>query len=66
MTWKYTRDDIAKAREMFTNIMSLYRNLNYSAEGTPEYDDYRKQIVELADKHAVAVETKAQEVEAPA
>lgn len=36
------------ARHFFTKLASLFKNLNYSREGTPEYADYRRQIAELA------------------
>ena len=40
-------DDKEKAREFFTRLTGIYRNLNYSAAGTAEFADYRRQIVEL-------------------
>jgi V/A-type H+-transporting ATPase subunit A len=40
-------DDKEKAREFFTHLTGLYKNLNYSAAGTDEYDNYRRQIDEL-------------------
>jgi V/A-type H+-transporting ATPase subunit A len=40
-------DDKEKAREFFTRLTGLYKNLNYSAAGTAEFADYRRQIVEL-------------------
>jgi V/A-type H+-transporting ATPase subunit A len=40
-------DDKEKAREFFTRLTGLYKNLNYSAAGTAEFAGYRRQIVEL-------------------
>jgi V/A-type H+-transporting ATPase subunit A len=42
-------DDKEKAREFFTRLTGLYKNLNYSAAGTDEYEDYRRQIDTLLD-----------------
>lgn len=44
-------------REFFTRVTGLYRNLNYAADGSPEYDRYETQIRELA--HTVHVERDA-------
>ena len=46
-----------EARDFFTRITGSYKNLNYSPEGSPEYQRYRQEILELADKHSVAGET---------
>jgi V/A-type H+-transporting ATPase subunit A len=40
-------DEKEEAREFFTRLTGLYRNLNYSAAGTAEFADYRRQITEL-------------------
>jgi V/A-type H+-transporting ATPase subunit A len=40
-------DDKDAARELFTRLTGLYKNLNYSAAGSPEYTGYRRQIDEL-------------------
>ncbi|MEM7436334.1 MAG: V-type ATP synthase subunit A [Myxococcota bacterium] len=36
------------ARDFFTRITGLYKNLNYAPDGSPEYEDYERQIRELA------------------
>jgi V/A-type H+-transporting ATPase subunit A len=40
-------DDKDAARELFTRLTGLYKNLNYSPAGSPEYEGYRRQIDEL-------------------
>jgi V/A-type H+-transporting ATPase subunit A len=35
-------------RDFFTRLTGLYRNLNYAADGSPEYENCEKQIRELA------------------
>lgn len=35
-------------RDFFTRLTGLYKNLNYAAEGSPEYERYEAQIRELA------------------
>ncbi len=36
------------AREFFTKIASLYKNYNYSPDDSPQFNDYERQIRELA------------------
>ena len=48
---EYDFTDRAAARDFFTKITSLYRNWNYSAPGSPEYERYRSEITRLADQH---------------
>jgi len=43
----YKFDDKEKAREFFTRLTGLYKNYNYTAEDTPQYQDYEKQIREI-------------------
>ncbi|MEJ2091990.1 MAG: V-type ATP synthase subunit A [Syntrophobacterales bacterium] len=46
---QYKFADKGAAREYFTRLTMLYKNLNYSPEDSPTYGDYLKQIHELAD-----------------
>jgi len=48
--YKFT--DKGAARDYFTRLTGLYKNLNYSREDAPAYRDYLKQIRELADSNA--------------
>ena len=48
--YKFT--DKGAARDYFTRLTGLYKNLNYSREDAPAYSDYLKQIRELADSNA--------------
>jgi len=48
--YKFT--DKGAARDYFTRLTGLYKNLNYSGEDAPAYSDYLKQIRELADSNA--------------
>lgn len=43
----YVFEDKEKVRDFFTKITSFYKNLNYSAKGTPEYNDYKTKILNL-------------------
>jgi V/A-type H+-transporting ATPase subunit A len=54
---EYQFSDKDEARDFFTRITGSYKNLNYSPEGSPEYQRYRQEILELADKHSVTGET---------
>lgn len=45
----YDIDDRDEARDFFTRLISLYRNLNYSPDDTAEYDRYLREIRELVD-----------------
>lgn len=44
---EYYFDDKEKAREFFTKITSLYKNLNYCRPDSAEYRDYQNQILQL-------------------
>lgn len=46
---QYQFDDKNIARDYFTRLTGLFKNLNYSREDSPEHADYLKQIHELAD-----------------
>ncbi len=50
----YAFEDKESARQMFTKITGLYKNLNYSPEESPEYERYQKEIEDLADSFSVA------------
>ncbi len=41
-------EELEQIRDFFTRLTSLYKNWNYAAEGTPEYDRYRQEIEALA------------------
>ncbi len=40
-----------EAREFFTRLTGLYKNLNYSPANSPDYQKYQKEILELAEKN---------------
>lgn len=52
LTWlidaEYTFDGKDDARDFFTRLTNLYRNWNYAAEGTPDFESYQEQIRSLA------------------
>jgi V/A-type H+-transporting ATPase subunit A len=39
-----------QSREFFTQVTNLYKNLNYSPYGSPEYTDYKQKIINLLDE----------------
>ena len=47
----YDFKDKDEARGFFTEVTNLYKNWNYSAPGSTDFDRYRKEIVELAVQH---------------
>jgi len=47
----YNFKDKDEARAFFTELTSLYKNWNYSASGSTEFDRYRKEIISLAVQH---------------
>jgi V/A-type H+-transporting ATPase subunit A len=51
----YRFKDMEEARELFTRVTGLYKNLNYSPSDSPNYERYRGEIEGLADKYAPAV-----------
>ena len=59
----YGFDDRETAREVFTKLTSLYKNWNYSAPDTAEYQRYRKEIVDLANQHKGGPERRSAERE---
>ena len=48
----YAFDDKDAARDFFTKLTNLYRNLHYSQPDTTDHDEYVRAIAELADAHA--------------
>ncbi len=48
---EYAFSDRGKAREFFTQLTSLYKNWNYSAADTPDYERYLAQMTQLAEQH---------------
>jgi V/A-type H+-transporting ATPase subunit A len=47
----YDFTDRDEARNFFTKVTSLYKNWNYSAPDSPDYERYRSEITQLADQH---------------
>ncbi|MGZ8955550.1 MAG: ATP synthase beta subunit C-terminal domain-containing protein, partial [Methylovulum sp.] len=47
----YHFKDKDEARSFFTELTSVYKNWNYSASGSTEFNRYRKEIVDLAVQH---------------
>lgn len=47
----YDFDTTDEAREFFTRLTGLYKNLNYSEHDSPGYKRYLAEIRELADQH---------------
>ncbi len=45
------RDD---AREFFTKIIGLYKNWNYSSPGSPDFQKYKGEIEQMADRQLAA------------
>jgi len=41
------------ARQTFTTITGLYKNLNYSPRTSPEYERYHREIEALSQKFSV-------------
>jgi V/A-type H+-transporting ATPase subunit A len=48
---RYAFDSRDQARGVFTQFAGLFRNLNYSAAGSPQYAQYTAQIEALAQTH---------------
>ena len=51
----YNFKDKDGARSFFTELTSHYKNWNYSAPGSAEFDIYRKEILDLATAHGYRV-----------
>lgn len=54
---QYHFEDKAKVRDYFTAVTGLYKNLNYARKDSPNYNDYLKQINDLADSVTVRIAT---------
>ncbi|MGI9516174.1 MAG: hypothetical protein ACR2NP_03935 [Pirellulaceae bacterium] len=48
-----------QARDFFTRLTGLFKNLNYALPGTPDYDDLLKQIEELEQNYYTATPATA-------
>jgi V/A-type H+-transporting ATPase subunit A len=48
----YRFEDKDQARDYFTRLTGLYKNWNYSASDSPDYQGYRKQIEALLSQYA--------------
>jgi V/A-type H+-transporting ATPase subunit A len=46
-----------EARQFFTRLTSIYKNWNYSATGSSDYQKYRAEIDALVKRYAVGAET---------
>jgi len=51
VTRHYRFADKEEARDFFTRITDLYKNFNYTASDSPEYERYKKEITDLAQTH---------------
>ncbi len=49
----YELESTENAREFFTRLTGLYKNLNYSAPDSLEYKRYRHEIDQLAEQNRV-------------
>jgi V/A-type H+-transporting ATPase subunit A len=47
----YELESTEKARELFTRLTGLYKNLNYSEYNSPGYKRYLSEIEELAEQN---------------
>ncbi len=52
---EYAIDDRDEARDFFTRLISLYKNLNYSPDDSAEYARYLREIRELMDSKRLKV-----------
>lgn len=48
LTREYQFSDKEEIREFFTRLTGLYKNFNYSAPNSPDYQRYKREIEELA------------------
>jgi V/A-type H+-transporting ATPase subunit A len=49
---EYRFPDKDEARDFFTRITGLYKNFNYAAPDSPDYQRYQGEIEELAEKYS--------------
>jgi len=54
----YTFDDKEAARGFFTELTSLYKNWNYSALKSADFDRYHHEILSLASRYGYQTDTK--------
>ncbi len=47
---QYGFKDRDQAREFFTKVIGLYKNWNYSPPGSPDYEEYKRKIEDVADR----------------
>jgi len=59
MQREYHFPDKKAARDYFTRLTGLFKNLNYTAESSPEYESLQKEITELAASVPEVAETQA-------
>jgi V/A-type H+/Na+-transporting ATPase subunit A len=57
----YDFNDRDSARDVFTRFTNLYKNWNYTPEGSPDYQRYRDEIAELANQHKAYTEMRSAE-----
>jgi V/A-type H+-transporting ATPase subunit A len=55
----YDFADRDQVRDFFTQVTSLYKNWNYAAPDSPDYERYKSEITKLADQHRVRAEGAA-------
>ncbi|MGB5545736.1 MAG: V-type ATP synthase subunit A [Polyangiales bacterium] len=58
----FAMDDRDTARDFFTRLISLYKNLNYSPDDSAEHTRYLREIRDLVDSKRVKVADGAQDV----
>lgn len=61
---EYTFETKDEARDFFTKLAGLYKNLNYSPSGSPEYQSYYDQITALVATASAAPTTEASQDDA--
>jgi len=61
---EYQFDDKEAAREVFTRLTGLYKNLNYTAREVPHYGELQREIEELAERYAPSTTEVASAAEA--
>ena len=57
-------EDLEQARDLFVRLTSLYKNWNYAAEGTPDYERYESEIRALASSAQAPDGEETQDTEA--
>jgi V/A-type H+-transporting ATPase subunit A len=59
VTRNYRFDDKDAVRDYFTRVIGLFKDLNYTAEDSPDYQPLQRQILELADGNTTIVAAAA-------